>query len=689
MIRLSSPLPLIASSLLLLLGSAPDGHAQEQARGQRNCIVTMNRDLGSVARFQARTASRCIRDEARGVLTVPVETCLTSDPLGLVARAEARTFSDAAARCSDVPDFGFSGPASVNQAGIDQELGLVHDLYGPDLDAGALFAGTQAVRCQQNVTKAAQRCKRTILNTFRSCKQTGLRTGSIVDASGLEACFGADPRGRIERLCETVLTRHVERCSASPVELSSLFPGSCASDDPVEFAACLDAAATCRACLAINEADRLNADCDSFDDGIDNDSCGVKTLGQTVGVNTHYGSYGPVNHGSLARLAEAGVSFIRNDLTWAAVEQEAGVYDFVGSGYDELVEACEALGLRILFILDYGNPLYGENQEIVDEQGRQAFAAFAAAAASRYGGRGHSWEIWNEPNREPLWSSSPDDPELYAGLIRTTVPALRAADPEGEIVVGALIFGVLAEILEALGLGLSGPHFLETVAATGVLSLVDEVTIHLHRAAAPESAAADIQDARDVLNGAGVPLPVSSGEWGYSTYDPNVPPTGINYLPAVTLNRQASYVARMLLLNFSLDLRRSVIFKDLDGQEPGNLEHHFGLMLPDLSAKPSYLAVSTLTELLGDAGPPETLSLGAGEHGLRFRRPDGSQVTALWAEQTATWLLRSEGPGDAHVLGRDGAELTPAGLSDGALLTLESDDGPIYLIGNIAVASVE
>ncbi|MBW2547658.1 MAG: hypothetical protein JRE82_10590, partial [Deltaproteobacteria bacterium] len=64
------------------------------------------------------------------------------------------------------------------------------------------------------------------------------------------------------------------------------------------------------------------------------------TLGQTVGVNTHYGSYGPVNHEALARLANAGVSFVRNDLTWDSVEKEAGVYDFVGSGYDELVDRC-------------------------------------------------------------------------------------------------------------------------------------------------------------------------------------------------------------------------------------------------------------------------------------------------------------------------------------------------------------
>lgn len=91
------------------------------------------------------------------------------------------------------------------------------------------------------------------------------------------------------------------------------------------------------------------------------------TLGWTVGINTHYASGGSINHDALARLAEAGVRFIRNDVNWESVEKEVGVYDFAGAGFDELVDSCERLGLRILFILDYGNALYGEDRAVVDE----------------------------------------------------------------------------------------------------------------------------------------------------------------------------------------------------------------------------------------------------------------------------------------------------------------------------------
>jgi hypothetical protein len=94
-------------------------------------------------------------------------------------------------------------------------------------------------------------------------------------------------------------------------------------------------------------------------------------------------------------------------------------------------------------------------------------------------------------------------------------------------------------------------------------------------------------------------------------------------------------------------------------------------------------------ELLGDAGPAETIPLGGGEHALRFVRTDGTQITALWAEQSATWLLRAKGSGGASVLGRDGNDLTPAGLSDGVQLTIEADDGPIYLVGDVTVLKVE
>jgi hypothetical protein len=59
---------------------------------------------------------------------------------------------------------------------------------------------------------------------------------------------------------------------------------------------------------------------------------------------------------------------------------------------------------------------------------------------------------------------------------------------------------------------------------------------------------------------------------------------------------------------------------------------------------------------------------------------------ALWAEQRAVWRLRARGR-RPRVLARDGRDVTPSGLAarGGALLALEPDDGPVYLVGRIGV----
>jgi beta-glucosidase/6-phospho-beta-glucosidase/beta-galactosidase len=117
------------------------------------------------------------------------------------------------------------------------------------------------------------------------------------------------------------------------------------------------------------------------------------TVPDGLGVNIHF-TGAPAR--DLDMIQAAGFKFIRMDFAWSAVEREKGVYDF--KAYDELTEALAKRGIRALYILDYGNGLYESEQSVRTEDGRQAFARFAAAAAARYRGRGILWELWNEPN---------------------------------------------------------------------------------------------------------------------------------------------------------------------------------------------------------------------------------------------------------------------------------------------------
>src|SRR6202043_251802 len=67
-----------------------------------------------------------------------------------------------------------------------------------------------------------------------------------------------------------------------------------------------------------------------------------------------------------------------------------------------------------------------------------AFATFAAAAASRYAPMGiHTWEIWNEPNIVGFWQPTPNVTQ-YVNLLKATSKAIKAVDPQSFIVSGGL-----------------------------------------------------------------------------------------------------------------------------------------------------------------------------------------------------------------------------------------------------------
>jgi hypothetical protein len=53
-----------------------------------------------------------------------------------------------------------------------------------------------------------------------------------------------------------------------------LFADDCGGEATLaDFEVCIDTLVECQVCLALNEVDALNRDCDAFDDGVVNGSC--------------------------------------------------------------------------------------------------------------------------------------------------------------------------------------------------------------------------------------------------------------------------------------------------------------------------------------------------------------------------------------------------------------------------------
>jgi hypothetical protein len=274
--------------MLLVLWSFPNGQASAQgpqdpngqSKKQQQCINTLNKDFQKVASKQGKEVLTCIKNGSRGRLdpNQTIEECLTADNKGKVGKAMSKTRADGAKKCREpVPVFGATDPNTVNSAAVQKELDLVHAIFGPDLDSVIAPQPDELFRakCQQKVASKVKKCQDTKLKVFNECKKTALR--DAVEAADLEDCIFLDLEGEVTRACiDKVRAQVRSHCVLKEVDLAEAFPGIDLVDlnDPNELVDALDQRVECLSCLALNEADGLNQDCDFVDDGDDtNDSC--------------------------------------------------------------------------------------------------------------------------------------------------------------------------------------------------------------------------------------------------------------------------------------------------------------------------------------------------------------------------------------------------------------------------------
>ncbi len=262
--------------------------------------------------------------------------------------------------------------------------------------------------------------------------------------------------------------------------------------------------------------------------------------------------------------------------------------------------------IRALFILDYGNPLYDSGASPHTDEGRAAFAKFAAAGAEHFKGKGVLWELWNEPNGG-FWRPQANV-EDYVKWCKVVYPALKKADPDCTVLAPALASWDTA--------------FLENVFKQGLLEATDVVSLHPYGSGKPEDAAILYTKARELIAKyaeKGRQYPIVSGEWGYSSWH-----------RAVSIETQADFIARQLLWNMANGIRLSIWYdwRD-DGVDPNEKEHHFGTVYNDMKPKPAFFAVKTLTTELDGYSFANRMSVTSPEdYLLLFRKGDSIRMAA-------------------------------------------------------------
>jgi hypothetical protein len=320
------------------------GAAQaQQTTDQQKCVGALNKAGAKVSSAMAKLEAGCIKSTSIGA-TTNADACILADEKQLVANASAKT-ADADARCAQSPTFAYTGASAVNSAAAGNRQGLLSDLLGSPLSPAVVLQSTSkpVAACQAKVLKSVGKLLSTKLKVFNGCKKTALQTA--IDAATLQAgCFAAIGASTVvDKAILKAADARTKSC-ADP-DLSTAFPGDCNSETGAAFDTCAEILVECRACLTINEMDGLAMDCDVFDDGVANDSCGEPVVPDCIYVSASLGTPGgdgtpadpidTIGDGIVAAIAQSAPAVcVSGEAYFEQVVMQSGI-DLRG-GYDHL-----------------------------------------------------------------------------------------------------------------------------------------------------------------------------------------------------------------------------------------------------------------------------------------------------------------------------------------------------------------
>jgi hypothetical protein len=270
----------------VIVACAPAAEAQ-LTRDQQKCVRALNKGLAKTAAAVGKETLGCIQDHNQGDVS-DIPACVDDDANDKIARASGKVVLDFDRRCVGIDGDGApllppalaTDDGTVVASAVANGRRMLTAIYGPDVDAAALTEAEDetGARCQAAVAKRLLKCRDTALKEFNRCKKEALETATT--AAELAPCVLADPKEKIARACDLTDGTTVDKvrqdltrkCVAQGADLTVAFP-QCGAGDVETVHACLEEPVECAACLAMNAADDLEADCDLLDDGAANASC--------------------------------------------------------------------------------------------------------------------------------------------------------------------------------------------------------------------------------------------------------------------------------------------------------------------------------------------------------------------------------------------------------------------------------
>jgi hypothetical protein len=360
---------------------------------------------------------------------------------------------------------------------------------------------------------------------------------------------------------------------------------------------------------------------------------------------------------SAAAMAQAaGVKWSREEFQWARIEPRRG--EFRWDFYDQLVATAKRHGIQVYAIVAYWS---GWTQPYTAE-GIEDYLRYLEALVRRYGRDIRQWEIWNEPNIF-FWQGPKD---LYADLLKKSYAAVKAIDPDAEV----------------LGLSTAGIDFNYIRRMLELEAPFDILTIHPYRRVLEDRTfLADLRRASDLVQKPdGTRRPVWLTELGWSTYAPhNV--LGQDFAPT-SLRAQAELITRCYLIAIVSGIDPRTFWYNFrnDGDDPFYFEHQMGIVDRRFRPKPAYRTFGVLARMLEGWKPARELFPESDTLAWEFIRPGDAagRLTVLWNPRADAEIAVPVGPGNVERVNAVGERQVLQG--DGGKLTVRlRQDAPVYL----------
>ncbi len=142
---------------------------------------------------------------------------------------------------------------------------------------------------------------------------------------------------------------------------------------------------------------------------------------------------------TLELVREMGATWVVDYFPWGYIENAEGEYDWTHA--DAVVDHAQRQGLTLIarlgFVPEWARPR-DSAPSYLDEAHYPQFASFVGEFVRHFRGRIRYIIIWNEPNLNFEWGYRSINPAEYARLLQAVYPYAKAADPNVQILAGAL-----------------------------------------------------------------------------------------------------------------------------------------------------------------------------------------------------------------------------------------------------------